>query len=288
MWWMAIVGAANGLLQGDVARHAAKNNNRLSKLNAEVGNRNRQLANQAAAAQGNLARWVQSVNNNRFADDAGKALAANLETYYRDSDMQINRGLSEDIRAAEQQGMQTAQAAAVGAVGNTVDMVSASTVLRYGLVDQQIENLKAYNAYDTTRRAGNIMSQMVSGMDSSIILDTLDYNVDVAKEIPIMSHFANALQGSAASMGVTGQGEQVMKTEGKGETFRPQSSGGFAMRQRSSSPYDLADHAFDNKVKFGYKMPDSDQDSTYSLGTKRLGSDEDKPSYSSIYSLYSR
>jgi hypothetical protein len=288
MWWMAVVGAANGLLQGSAAREQAKLNNRLSKVNAEAANKVRGASNAAAAAEGSLARWVQSVNNQRQLDSGGDALEANVVNYRRQSDAGLTQDFASSIREAEQAGAAAAAQAVSGIAGNVTDTVNASMALRNSIVQQQVEDFRGFQNYDTARRAGSIYSQMIGGMDNSLIFDALDHNVDVANVTPVMSHWANAIQGAAASMGVGGQGTDVMR--GPKESFTTEAGNGLQLRKRSSSNYDLADHAFDNKVKFGFNIEDSSKSdsSPYEIGGTGVKLGDNDNSTASIYSLWSK
>ena len=174
---------------------SAKANNRLSQVNADAGNKVRAASNAAEAAEGNLQRFVQSVNNQREMNAAGRALEANTVNSARMSDAATRGGFSDDIRAAEQAGHMAASAAVAGVSGNAVDTVNQATDLRNAIVHQSIEDNADSATYDVSRRAGNIMSQLVGGIDSSVISDHLDYNVNYAQQSPILPWFARTLQG---------------------------------------------------------------------------------------------
>lgn len=292
MWWVQmIVGAVDGLLQGSAGRATAKANNRLNALNAEVGNKLRTAKNAASAAETSLARWSQSVQNNRRLDRGGDAIEANTVNYRRQSDAAITQGFSSSIRDAEQQGVMAAQAAASGVDGNVVDAVNTSVALRNSIVKQGIENMNDYRDYDASRRAGNIMSQMVGGLDNSILMDNFDYNIDVAQETPVFSHWMNAIQGSGKGFNVGGQGADVMtkkQSDNKYTTEGLRGTDGYARlgsRERSSSPYDLADQSYDTGVKFGFKASDK---SSYELSGRLGDNDREREEAASIYSLWSR
>lgn len=287
MWFELGMKAVQGYLGGAANRATARANNRLSAVNAEVGNKVRVESNAAVAAKGNLNRWVQSVSNNRVLDQGGDALEAATVNYRRSSDAGIRQSFSASIRDAEQQGVMAAQSAFSGVDGGVVDMVNSSVALRDSIVQQGIEDSGNFADYDASRRAGNIMSQMVGGLDNSILLDTLDTRVDYAQESaansPLTDVFNSvaplALQYLSSSMGSKAPAAAATKTE---SLF---SKGGlstlFGTRERSSSSFDLADQAYDTGVKFGFKAADK---SSYELGSK-LGSNSND---SSIYGLWSR
>lgn len=157
-------------------------NNRLARTRAEEGNRVRQASNTASAAEGALNRFVQSVNNNRRLKAGGQALEANMVDFYRSDDQLMKQGFSQSISEAEQAGAMAAAAAVNGIAGSVVEDVNLSTSLRDGIVNDAFSDLRGQESYDTARRAGSIMSQVVGSMDQSLIIDRLDYNQDVAMQ----------------------------------------------------------------------------------------------------------
>jgi hypothetical protein len=279
MWWMAVVGAANGLIQGSAAREQAKLNNRLSKVNADAANKVRGASNVAKAAEGSLARWVQSVNNNRQLDSGGDQAEANIVNYRRQADAGLTQDFATSIRDAEQQGAAAAAQAVSGIAGNVTDTVNTSMALRDSIARQQTEDFRAFANYDTARRAGSIMSQMIGGLDNSLIFDALDYNQDVAHVTPIMSHWANAIQGGAQSMGVGGQGADVMRQQTKQDSTATE----FAdlRRRQNSGDYVPSNSTDFGKAKFNFDI--KAEENPYSLGSDL----KQKSESSSIYSLWS-
>ncbi len=213
MPWDAIAGGLQGWNHGYVTRNQSEANNRLSEINAETGNRVRQAGNAAEAATNSLQRWVQSVNNNRALDAGGRALEATLVNARRESDATLAGSFSDNIRSAEADGAARAAQAAAGVDGSVVDSINGSMALRASIVDQQIEDFKGFKNFDTARRAGNIMSQTIGGLDSSLILDTFDFNVDVAQKEAVLNNWAYALRGMAEHMGGGGSIDSGLKQQ---------------------------------------------------------------------------
>lgn len=174
---------------------ATRANNSINALNAKTGNDVRQAQNAATAAQDNLARFTQSVNNNKVLTAGGNAQAALTVNALRGSDAHMAQDFSGSIAQAEQAGHMAASAASAGVDGNVVDMVDTSTALRNSIIGQQVKTSEDESAYDVGQKRGQIASQMVSGMDQSLILDHLNYNVDVAKTQGLTNVFSAALQG---------------------------------------------------------------------------------------------
>ena len=200
--WAALAGGIQQKYHGYAERAVIQANNRLSAQNAESKNKLRVASNALEAAKGNLARWVQSVNNQRRMDSAGEALEATIVNARRAGDQATRSSFSRSIREAEEAGQMAASAAMAGVSGDVVDMVNVSTRLRNEIVRQDFSDRVDLANHDTARRAGNIMSQMVGGLDSSLLLDTLDYNVDVATFTPWKSTFYNFIQGAFKGFGM--------------------------------------------------------------------------------------
>lgn len=217
-------GGGFGALFGHGATNAlTRANNRISALNAKSRNDTRMAQNAAAAAEGNLARFVQSVNNNRALEAGGNAQEALLVNFLRGRDNQGLGSFSENIRVAEAAGHSAAAAAAAGVDGNVVDMVNGSTALRDSIVRQSVEDKQSKEAYDVSRRAGTIMSQMIGGLDASIIMDRLDYNQDFATVTPELSVFSQTLNGFFQgaqwyNQGTTANGQTIRSDNA--ETYR--------------------------------------------------------------------
>lgn len=183
--WQQMIGSfaavARGYVQGHLEKASVETNNRINKANAENRNKVRGAENAFAAAKGALARYMQSVNNNRVLEAGGKAMEANLVNARRREDVMQGASFEDQLRATEQMGQQAAAAAFVGVGGEVADMVSASTRLMRQRAQQAAEQQRDYRLHDVAERAGVIQAQTVRGLDSSLILDALDYTTDVAQ-----------------------------------------------------------------------------------------------------------
>jgi hypothetical protein len=166
-------------------KKAAAHNNELSILNAKIGNENTLYENAYEAAKNGLARFMQSLNNNRALKAGGDALEANTVNFLRSSDMNTLRGMAVDEHNMETLGKVQANAALAGIDGNVVDSINLSTNLRNQIAKGAAESVKNQATYDTARRAGNIEQQVVGGLDSSIILDKFNPNVAYSMEQPM-------------------------------------------------------------------------------------------------------
>ena len=144
MWWMAAAQGAMGYLNNQAARAEADANNMLSALNAKTGNATRLTSNKAEKAKGDLARWTQSVNNNRrLASGANNLEAVNIN-YQRQMDNLGAQDFSRSISDAEQSGAQAAARGSSGIVGNVTDMVAGATALRAAIIGQNAAQNKQF------------------------------------------------------------------------------------------------------------------------------------------------
>lgn len=181
--WQIIAGEAvmaglGNVLSGN--KQMAAIENRVSAANAQAGNKVRGAANTLAAAQGALARWSQSLDNNRKLKAGGNVLEATTVNALRQQDAGTVASFSDQIRSAEAQGAAEASQAFAGVSGDVVDMVNVSTSLRNSIVAERTKDLQRMGAWDTGRQLGGIMQQMTASLDSSMILEGLDHNTNVA------------------------------------------------------------------------------------------------------------
>lgn len=262
MEWMPLVGALNGLIQGAATRATAKANNRISQANAETRNKTRVFSNAAEMAKGRLARFEQGLMNNRLLDTAGNNHAAVTQNFIRGQDAQTLQGLSRAIGEAERQGAMAAAAGAVGQSGGVVDMVNTSTRLRDAIVERQVQDNQTLQSYDNAKQRGQVMSQAIRSMDSSLIVDALDWNKDYATLTPVVSNWANAIQGAGAFFGAT-QIADMLRNNTTQSTGKTESDGG---------TYKFTDADIKKYARFGFSTQTATEgdDFKIDLGTKLL------------------
>ena len=153
--------------------------NLISEKNANAHNRVRVSTNNFAAVKGAISRFSQGQNNQRVLDAGGDALATTFMNYRRNDDQRVASNFEQTIRDAEEEGAQVSAAAASGLSGGVVDTINAATALRRSRANEETRRLGEFGSFDAGRRAASIMQQSVRGMDSSILIDGLDYNNNV-------------------------------------------------------------------------------------------------------------
>jgi len=251
-----LVGAAHGYLQGSVQRTQIEANNRLSVAFTESSNQVRAASNGFEAAKGSLARYMQSLNNNKRLEAGGHALEASLVNTRRQQDVITAQGFESEIRNAEQTGAQAAKAAFAGVGGDAVDMVSASTRLTQQRAAEFADRAQGYSLYDAARRAGAIVSQTIRGLDNSLIIDSLDYNRNTATIHKSLSPWRMAEMGAADAMMGTGMLQNNGLSEPQRPTYTaqhntPQQSFRFAEIQQQNSGSEASFFNFGTGSDFG-------------------------------------
>jgi hypothetical protein len=199
MGGLAIAGLVTsiyGMVSGaQAAKAEAKSRKEIRETNAAAANTVRDGNNILGAAKGNLSRWIQSVNNNKLLASGANSLEEAEVNFRRQRDASLSGDFARQIQVQEQAGIAAASRGFSGGIG-VAAMVGASTALRGALIDQGIKNVQDQQGYDQARRVGHIQSQMIGGLDNSVILDTLDVskNVTFDESAPTGVNTAQAIQ----------------------------------------------------------------------------------------------
>lgn len=172
----AIVGIGQGVL-ADAQVNAA---NTVNEANAWASNLVRASNNALSGARASLARYTQSVNNQRVMDNAGSAAEAATVNYRRARDSAINDDVESQIAFSEQAGAQAAAAALSGLTGGVADIVNGTTALRKSRIQQRTAEALKQADYDASRQVANIMEAGWDSLDMTDISADIDYSTDVA------------------------------------------------------------------------------------------------------------
>lgn len=171
-----ISGISNGVIQ-DAQINAQ---NIINEANAWANNLVRGANNNLKAARGSLARYTQSVNNQRTLDNAGSSAEAATVNYRRARDSAMKDDFETQIRNAEQAGGQAAAAALSGLTGGVADLVTQTSALRRARVAQRFDESTKQTDFDAGLRQKQIMQSGWDSLDSSTIAEEIDYNTDIA------------------------------------------------------------------------------------------------------------
>lgn len=170
----------NSITAGYLAEANAKAQTTINEANAYASNLVRASNNKVAAARSSLARYTQSVNNNRVLENTGKAFTTNNVNYRRQRDAAESASLEDQIAQAEQAGRQAASSAFSGLVGGVSDVVRQTTALRASRINQRKEQALAQMDSDQAQRAGAILQAGWDNLDQTDIVTNIDYGNDVA------------------------------------------------------------------------------------------------------------
>lgn len=175
MWWLAVQAAVSYSQAAD-AKRKAETENAIRASEAELTNQTRKIANGRNYAVDSLNRWVQSVNNNLALRSGGEALNANTTNRLRTGDYRTQRAFSGSLREAESAGAASVARAASGVNGQVASMIGGTMALRNSIVKEQLRRQGVSEDDGMARQAGMIMSQMVTGLDNSILTPSTDYS----------------------------------------------------------------------------------------------------------------
>lgn len=190
------------------------------KSNARVANILRKAQNQLAGAQGSLARYMQSRQNQELLKAGGAALDATSTNILRLQESAVTGGLSRRIQAAEEAGSLFASRAAAGLRGGTSEMLRATQELRVAQIEQQATRQEEQMDFGLRQQREQQFDSMVLGLDLSPIIDSVNLSEVQAQKVNIPStgeivaqagmKFAQAYMqfggGGAAQVNLQGQG----------------------------------------------------------------------------------
>ena len=172
--------AIMGISAGVVEEGNINAQNIVNEANAYASNLMRGANNKLKAARGSLARYNQSVNNQRTLENVGREAEAAAVNYRRARDSAARDDFESQIAFAEQAGAQGAAAAFSGLSGGVADMVASTTALRKARLQQRSDEAMRQGDFDASRMQANILQSGWDSLDHSEISDNLDYSVDVA------------------------------------------------------------------------------------------------------------
>lgn len=250
MVWVAVgvaaVGAVVAVAGAEGEAGVAAANTAGGRKIAEQKNKERGHNNLASAAKGGLARWAQSLQNQRHLTAGGENLLALDTNFNRQRDMILRQGFVKGANYAEAAGAARASQAASGARGSVVDNVNAATALRASMAEQETRDVLDMQSRDIIVKRNAVRSQMIQGLDSSVILDNMNGTpaTSQVQQGPSvgMAAFKGALQVASA------YGNNVQTTQAPTESTSSTQSFGFKFgdsgdmntsRSQDNNPYSL-------------------------------------------------
>lgn len=187
--------AISSISQGIIDKANVNASNTVNEANAYANNLIRAANNKLGAARGSLARYNQSVNNNRTLENTGLQAEAAAINYRRARDSEIQDDFETQLRFAEQAGAQAAAAALSGLTGGVADVVNSTTALRKARLSQRALTARQQGDFDAQQRQAQILQAGWDSLDSSEIIDGIDYSVDVATRRTSSGNFFTQVMG---------------------------------------------------------------------------------------------
>lgn len=172
--------AIMGLSSGITAEGQIDANNIVNAGNAYAQNLVRSANNELRRSRAGLARYNQSVNNQRVMENVGASFEAATINYRRARDSAASDDFESQIAFAEQAGAQAAAAALSGLTGGVADMVNGTTALRKARLQQRSDEAMKQGDWDANQRAKNILKAGWDSLDTSEIADDFDYSINLA------------------------------------------------------------------------------------------------------------
>lgn len=286
MWWAVAAAALGSTIAGVGKRAQAKANNKISAAQTEASNKLRTLQNQAAAAENSMALWSQSVENGLRAKQAARTREAGARSFLGQSNQQAAQGLSLGIQEAEAMGAATAAIGASAVEGSAPNLVRGATALRSQFAEETADRLGVSREYAGRTQAGALAGAIFTGMDQSVLLARMDYNVDAAVQQATSPGWVDAASGALNALGspgslTTSDTRGQFTTQNVGLATRDRSVGHAASEGTGASwSTDLADHSFDT----GQRLGDSGGNAGLSYGDLRFG--DVTPKSSNPYSIW--
>lgn len=178
----AALNVVMGISSGITARANINAANTVNAANTYAANLIRNSKNELAAKRTSLARFTQSVNNQRVLENAGSAFTAQQVNYRRGRDVAARDDFEGQVRFAEQAGAQAAASAVSGLTGGVADIVRGTTALRKSRIQQAVDQSLSQGDYDAAQRNKAIMVAGWDSLDQSELTTALDYGKNVATE----------------------------------------------------------------------------------------------------------
>lgn len=184
--WMQIAQMGLNVLSGAANKkleyETYKSQRILDKAEVNASNKIREANNELGNAQASLTNWMRSVSNKRLIEAAGEQYNAMGDNLSRMSQQATTGSLQRRVQAAEQMGALTAQAAAAGVGGSTVDLINGSLRLRNAMLNEEIEKQEGNATYDMLMQRAGVMDNGYSQWDYSYNAATSNF---MSTQMPI-------------------------------------------------------------------------------------------------------
>lgn len=239
-----ISGAIEGYMTNLIARRNAELENWISEENERAQNAVTNAGNNAEMAKGSLARFVQSVNNNNRLKQGGQQLEAAAVNQSRLMDRNTTSNFNQSMGMVAQAGAQAAAAGAAGVSGAAPDEVASATRLRAALIRQTTTTQQGQQLSDDQMQRMSMASQMVGGLNSSVVVDSLNYQRAYQRKQYVRGHQNAIALGILGNMGWSGGADMSGQDWAKSNNRQGAKTGGYQPTQQGSGS--LGEGANDN------------------------------------------
>lgn len=164
------------------AAEDARNKQVVEDAKTDASNLGREGRNLTAGANGALARYAQSVNNQRVMDASASQLQEAQRTLARTQEARGANTFAGKLANAEQMGAIAANAAFNGVVG-AGEMISGTEALRFAVQEQAAERNGRAEEFEISQRVHAFTKASVLGLDTRTVNDAIDYGSDYAQVI---------------------------------------------------------------------------------------------------------
>lgn len=229
MWHLVVAGTL-AVMQGNKVRMQDRAGNVLGTARAQAANTIREGKNEERAAQGSLARFMQSENNKRRMNAAGEVFNSAQEELYRTNDFNVDSSVERQLASAEVAGALAANSAFAGAAGGSSDVLALTTSLKAARQRRLQEKREKQITYEQVKQITGIMPQAVASLDMTSFNDGMDRSEDWNQYIDksTTSWAGDFLKGAAMAYVSGGGGNPSVATGSEavmGANMGPQLSG---------------------------------------------------------------
>lgn len=207
MFWIPLMMAGMSLMEGQKAQSDAKIARTTDESNTKIQNMLRTANNELAGAQGALARFQQSRQNQVHLKNSGAQLNAITTNIIRMQENATSGKVQRRIAAAEESGALAAQIGSAGIGGGTVQMLNATTKLRHDRVDQMAATTEKQQVGDMHLQRDQALDQMILGLSDVQIVDQINMmpvqsrNIQVPSSAEVFGNAAMTFMQSYAQLG---------------------------------------------------------------------------------------
>lgn len=194
------LGLVNGYLQTSAQKGFVKAQKTIDKANAKAANIAREGENEKRAAANALANYTKSINNQRLMRSTGEQVEALALNFGRMLDQSVKGNIADQVRASEELGRLSAQAAWSGVGGSTSAMIEQTLRLRQSSQAREREVRLSQQGYEYGKQREQLISRTGESLDYRYELAGLDYGVNLAPYRAEPNEFAGALAGADFSL----------------------------------------------------------------------------------------